>query len=120
MCSAVVIRAGLPCMPRTHLVHGPREPAERELERALSGLLVAPLLLQVRSRLGLVPVAVERQPDLAALLALEQAPARRGKQGESAGALAGRARPCSMQAPAAAVVRAAGLCAHVLLPPLQA
>lgn len=56
------------------LVHGPREPADGELQGALCRLLVAALLPEVCCGLGLVPVAVERQADLAALLALERAP----------------------------------------------
>lgn len=57
------------------LVHGACKPADAELQRAFCCLLVAALLAQVCCGLGLVPVAVERQADLAALLALEGAPA---------------------------------------------
>jgi hypothetical protein len=57
------------------LVHGPRKPADAELQGAFRCLLVAPLLSEVCCGLCLVPVAVEGEADLAALLALEGAPA---------------------------------------------
>ena len=65
---------GLP--KHTHLVHGARKPADGELQGALRCALVAPLLAHVCCWLALVPVAVEGQAQLAALLALERAPVK--------------------------------------------